>query len=137
MNEAELLSLEALAGRFGLPVRTVRYYIQLGLVDRPEGAGRAARYGPRHVEQLVLVQSLQRKGMSLEEIAEFTRSDAPRGGKALPRTAGDVEVWSRLFIDDGLELHVEPGRAGLSPEQVRSLFRGMVQLVERVRRNDK
>ncbi len=33
-----------------LPPRTVRYYIQIGLVDRPQGETRAARYGPRHLE---------------------------------------------------------------------------------------
>ena len=32
-----------------LPPRTVRYYVQIGLVDRPEGETRAARYGARPV----------------------------------------------------------------------------------------
>ena len=38
-----------------LPVRTLRYYVQNGLVDHPEGETRAARYGPRHLEQALLL----------------------------------------------------------------------------------
>ena len=41
-----------------LPLRTVRYYVQIGLVDRPEGETRAARYGARHLEQLLQILSL-------------------------------------------------------------------------------
>lgn len=134
MNDENGLSLEALSQRSGLPVRTVRYYIQLGLVDRPEGAGRGAQYGRRHLEQLLLVQSLQRKGLSLEQIGEFARRESADAPPALPRSPGDVEVWSRLFVGEGVELHVEPGRAGLSPEQVRALFQGVLELSERIRR---
>jgi hypothetical protein len=42
-------------------------------------------------------------------------------------------VWSHLVLADGVELHVEPGRAGLSPEQVRKFFREAQGLLERVR----
>jgi hypothetical protein len=44
-----------------------------------------------------------------------------------------VEVWSRVTLADGLELHVEPGRAGLTPEQVRTLLRDLTQAYRRVR----
>lgn len=135
MNSETSLSLDELAGRAGLPTRTVRYYIQLGLVDRPDGSGRGAHYAQRHLEQLLLVQSLQRKGLSLEQIGEFVAREPTGAPPPLPRAPGDVEVWSRLFVDEGVELHVEPGRAGLSPEQVRHLFKGVLELVERVRRN--
>ena len=46
-----------------LPARTVRYYIQTGLVDRPDGLNRGARYTARHVDQL----------LSLIHISEPTR----------------------------------------------------------------
>ena len=49
-------SLQELATLVELPERTVRYYIQLGLVDRPEGETRAARYGERHLEQLLEIR---------------------------------------------------------------------------------
>jgi hypothetical protein len=36
-----------------------------------------------------------------------------------------VEVWSHLVVADGVELVLEPGRAALSPEQVRAFFRAV------------
>lgn len=49
--------------------RTVRYYTQLGLVDRPlPTPGRQARYGRRHLLQVVAVKRLQAAGVSLAEI---------------------------------------------------------------------
>jgi hypothetical protein len=53
------------------------YYIQLGLVDRPDGETRAARYGPRHVEQLLQVRKWSDAGVSLERIRELLSGEAP------------------------------------------------------------
>jgi DNA-binding transcriptional MerR regulator len=110
-----------------LPARTVRYYIQIGLVDRPEGETRAARYGARHLEQLLLIRKWTTAGVSLERIRELLQGDAapvpPR-----PRAPGSLEVCSHLTVADGVELVIEPGRAGLSPEQVRALVRGIMRV---------
>lgn len=49
--------------------RTVRYYVTLGLLDRPAAMrGRTALYGPRHVAQVVAIKRLQSMGRSLSEI---------------------------------------------------------------------
>ena len=37
--------------------RTVRYYATLGLLDRPRIEGRQARYGERHLLQLLAIRS--------------------------------------------------------------------------------
>jgi DNA-binding transcriptional MerR regulator len=54
----------------GVPdARMVRWYTTIGLLDRPEfGVGRVARYGPRHLWQLVAVKRLQAQGLPLAEI---------------------------------------------------------------------
>ncbi|MFM7272415.1 MAG: MerR family transcriptional regulator, partial [Gammaproteobacteria bacterium] len=44
-----------------------------------------------------------------------------------PRRAGTVEVWSHLVVADGVEITLEPGRAGLTPAQVRAFFRAVTQ----------
>jgi hypothetical protein len=56
-----------------------------------------------------------------------------------PRAArpGSVEVWSRVTLADGLELHLEPGRAGLSAEQMRALVRRITEAYRVVRSNNK
>jgi hypothetical protein len=47
-----------------------------------------------------------------------------------------VEVWSHLVLADGVELTIEPGRAGLSPAQVHALFREAGAAYERIRNED-
>lgn len=48
--------------------RLVRWYITRGLVDRPAANGRNARYGRRHLLQLVAIKRMQAQGRSLAEI---------------------------------------------------------------------
>jgi hypothetical protein len=48
--------------------RAVRWYTTTGLVDRPVMQGRTARYGTRHLHQIVAVKRLQTEGRSLAEI---------------------------------------------------------------------
>jgi len=114
-----------------MPVRTVRYYIQVGLVDRPEGETRAARYGSKHLEQLLLIRKWANAGVSLERIRELLNGDeAPIPARA--RASGSLEVRSHLTVADGIELVIEPGRAGLSPEQVRSLVKGVMAVYQKI-----
>jgi DNA-binding transcriptional MerR regulator len=114
-----------------LPPRTVRYYVQIGLVDRPEGETRAARYGARHLEQLLLIKKWTAAGVSLDRIRDLLQGEqAPVPPR--PRAVGAVEVRSHLTVADGVEVVIEPGRAGLSPEQVRSFVKGVMTLYARL-----
>lgn len=125
-------SLDELCTLVGLPKRTLRFYIQNGLLDRPEGAKRGAYYLQRHLEQLLEIQKWQKAGLSLERIKELLAG--PSGPLPPPRRRrpGDVEVWSHLYLGDGIELHIEPRQANLSPEQIRELARGVQVLVEQL-----
>lgn len=49
--------------------RTIRFYQTTGLLDRPERYdGRVARYGVRHLLQLVAIRVLQAQGLSLSQV---------------------------------------------------------------------
>ena len=130
MDENKTFTLDEIATLVELPRRTVRYYIQSGLVDRPHGAGKGAYYTRRHVEQLLAVRKWQLAGLSLERIGELLHQQAAGPMPPTPRRAGTVEVWSHLVVADGVEVHIEPGRAGISPEQVRAFFRAVTQAYE-------
>lgn len=111
--------------------RTIRYYIQAGLVERPVGETRSARYGTRHLEQLLLIKKWTAAGVSLARVRQLLQGD----GAPLPETArkpGTVEVCTRLLIADGVELLIEAGRAHLSPEQVRALTLAVMQEYARI-----
>ena len=127
MNEYKTFTLDEIAALAELPRRTVRYYIQSGLIDRPQGVGKGAYYTQHHVEQLLLVRKWQLAGLSLERIGELLKQQAAGPLPPTPRRAGTVEVWSHLVVADGVELTLEPGRAGLTPEQVRAFFRAVTQ----------
>ena len=136
MNAPETFTLNEIAALTELPRRTVRYYIQIGLVDRPEGIGKGAWYTQHHVEQLLLVRKWQLAGLSLERIGNLLQGPESGPLPPTPRRAGTVEVWSHLVVADGLELMLEPGRAGLTPEQVRAFFRSVTHLYEELQGNE-
>ena len=84
------------------------------------------------MEQLLLVRKWQLAGLSLERIGELLRQQATGPLPPTPRRPGTVEVWSHLVVADGVELTLEPGRAGLTPEQVRAFFRAVTQAYAQV-----
>lgn len=129
-------SLDELSVLVDLPRRTVRYYIQLGLVDRPEGETRAARYTQAHVEQLLMVKKWTLAGLSLDRIREL-KDAGPEPALPLPaRRPGSVEVWTHLMVDEGVELMIEPKQAGLSPEQVRRLLRRVLDALQQIKKEE-
>ena len=77
----------------------------------------------------------QRELMSSLDYSPAIRGMGRGGYPALNvgSTPGSVEVWSRVTVADGLEVHLEPGRAGLTPEQVRAFIRGMAALYRQTR----
>lgn len=94
----------------------------MGLVDRPDGLNRGAKYTAKHVEQLLTIKKWQGAGLSLERIRELLHGE-PDDLPPKRQAAGTVEVWSRLLVAPGVELNVEAGTSGLSPEQLRAFFR--------------
>ncbi len=109
-------------------VRIVRYYGTLGLVDRPVYEGREARYGRRHVLQVVAVKVLQSLGLPLAEVQArlYGKSNGElesllkAAGEARPRRAPVRPVlWREVVIEPGLKLMVEDGwraRSDLIPK---------------------
>jgi DNA-binding transcriptional MerR regulator len=132
-NEAERFSLGDLAVLTGLPQRTVRFYIQQGLLDRPEGVKRGAYYTRHHLEQLLTIRKWQRAGLSLERIHEIVASAnaEPELPPAKARQAGDVRVQSHVLLRPGVELVIDPSEAGLTAEEVRELARDVAALFDR------
>lgn len=119
--------------------RTVRYYIQKGLVDRPEGVGKGAFYSHSHLEQLLTIRKWKMAGLSLERIQDILANGKNTGFSdkpvppPLPKKQGLIEVWSHMMVDDGIELHIEPRRAGLSSDQVRDFFKDILDLYKKIK----
>jgi DNA-binding transcriptional MerR regulator len=114
-------SLEQLSALTDVPLRTIRYYIQLGLVDRHEGDRKHARYLQKHLDQILQVRALADQGVPLERIKQLVHGLTPPPPP--PKSAGDIAVISKVFVAAGVELHLEPQLAGLSPEKLRKFVR--------------
>ena len=105
----ERYSIEELAGLGGVSRRTVRYYVQEGLLPAPLGVGRGRHYDVSHLDQLRRVRSMQEAGLSLQDIrlglSGVEGAPAAALGPAR-RPAWPQTTWRRLTLAPGIELHV-------------------------------
>lgn len=123
-------SLEQLSALTDLPLRTIRYYIQLGLVERHEGDRKHARYTQKHIDQVLQVRSLADQGTPLERIKLLIHGISTPPPP--PKSAGDISVISKVFVAPGVELHLEPQTAGLTPEKLRKFVRTVLSNWEEI-----
>jgi DNA-binding transcriptional MerR regulator len=117
-----------------LPKRTIRYYIQIGLVDRPEGETRAARYHQHHLEQLLGIRRWTQAGLSLERIRELLSS--PAEAPPVRDRTGTIEVWSHFIVAEGVEVRLNPEQARLSPDQARRFFAAVTAAFQHIKQED-
>ena len=93
-----------LAALGGVERRTVRYYVQEGLLQPPHGVGRGNHYGPEHLERLLKVKALQEGGRSLDEIRRILNK---KKGESLEADAPpERSVWRRITLAPGVELNI-------------------------------
>ncbi|MFF4158801.1 MerR family transcriptional regulator [Streptomyces sp. NPDC001678] len=71
-TEEPSLTVDELAARAGVTVRTVRFYSTRGLLPPPEiGPRRVGRYGSAHLSRLALIEELQHQGLTLAAIERY------------------------------------------------------------------
>ncbi|MFD7732021.1 MerR family transcriptional regulator [Kitasatospora phosalacinea] len=78
-------TVEELAARAGVTVRTLRFYGAKGLLPPPElGARRVGWYGAEHLGRLELIEELQRQGLTLAAIERYLAQ--------LPQDIGELDL---------------------------------------------
>ena len=112
----------------GVPRRTIRYYVQRGLLAPPEGAGRGHFYRPSHLERLLRIRELQDKGFGLEEIRTVLEDRGDARAEAPP--APEVELITRIGVGRGIDLVVSHGARAPSPSQVRAIAIAAARILE-------
>jgi DNA-binding transcriptional MerR regulator len=115
--------LDELAKAAGTSPRTVRYYVQRGLLPPPVFKGKDSAYAKDHLVRLRAIRKLQEAYLPLDAIAaelagkSIEQIEAIAEKKAAPVPPPNVEIvvttplvrshaWRRLEIADGLELHL-------------------------------
>ncbi len=109
------LTVDELAARAGVTVRTVRFYSTRGLLPPPVlGPRRVGRYGQEHLSRLALIEELQHQGMTLAAIERYLQrlpSDLSPHDLAIHRAL--VASWAPEKAEEAAraELERRAGRA--------------------------
>lgn len=110
-DEPARLTVDDLARRVGLPVRTIREYQTMGLLPPPAKRGRIGIYGPSHLRRLTLIARLKDRGYSLAAIRDLL--GAWRDGADLGEVLG-------LAADELIHID-EPGAPATTAQLARVL----------------
>src|SRR5687768_4325574 len=68
VTDPDTYDLSELSAAAGVTTRTVRYYVQQGLLPSPGTRGPGTRYDQAHLDRLQLIRRLQRQHLPLAEI---------------------------------------------------------------------
>ncbi len=116
-------SIGELVQATGVSRRTVRFYVQTGLLPPPKGAGRGHYYEAEHFERLIRIRELRDHGYSLDRVRAALEG---RGDEiALPT----IELVARVRVADGVELVVGQGSTPPTPSQILALARAAARIL--------
>jgi DNA-binding transcriptional MerR regulator len=159
MNQGRYL-IEELCRLTGFTRRTVRYYVQEGLVDPPAGRGRGGYYSDLHVAQLARIRVLQEQGYRLDairgmfatQVAADTAGDVepahaatvesqaaaepgagvlPSFAPPLPPAASPHTSWTRHVVARGIELHISAEAGSRLGQAVATALVALRSIIER------
>jgi DNA-binding transcriptional MerR regulator len=118
-----MLTIDQLAERTGISIRTIRFYAGRGLLPPPQLRGRTGLYGPDHVARLELVTELSALGFTLAAIeGRLEKLPATAGAEELALQRALLTPWVPEQIEDvdTTELDRRAGRP-LGPDDLRAL----------------
>ena len=98
-------TIQELSEITGYSRRTIRYYIQEGLLEPPAGRGRGGFYYDSHMHKLSEIKALQDKGLRLATITEVIKRPETLEREVLS-PPDQRQVWIRVPITDGVEIHI-------------------------------
>lgn len=93
-------TIDELSSLTGYSRRTIRYYIQIGLLEPPAGRGRGGFYNDSHLNKLKQIKVLNERGMSLSAIIDYFEA----GG--ISDESYQRDIFIKYEILPGIELLV-------------------------------
>ncbi len=122
MDTAARYAIDDLARLAGVSRRTVRYYVQEGLIPPPLGVGRGNHYSGEHLDRILRAKAMQEAGRSLDDIRRDP-ADRRRANQRDRETAALPErtLWRRLSLSAGVEIHISSQVRLPSPSRLQEL----------------
>lgn len=121
-SEVEL-TIDQLAERSGISVRTIRFYSGRGLLPPPRLRGRTGLYGHEHLARLEMISELTALGFTLSAVERYLRKlplSARAGDLALQRALLRPWVPEQIEDIDRAELDRRAGRS-LADDEIETL----------------
>lgn len=126
------VSIGEIADLTGVSRRTVRFYVQRGLIDPPVGLGRSSHYTAAHAEQIQRVLALQRGGLRLEEISalpETKRAEIDDRLLASAARTREPKVVLRVALAPGVRLELDADMTPPTAEQIQRLAEAVKKIL--------
>jgi len=98
-----MYNIENLSNLSGISRRTIRYYIEQGLLPCPLGCSKGSYYTDEHLERLQTIQKLSRQGIPLRQIKESLETK-----KEVDMSSNEEIIsvkWERVEVINGIEIH--------------------------------
>jgi len=114
---AKKYTIDDLCELTGYTRRTIRFYIQEGLLEPPAGRGRGGFYYDSHLTQLRQIRALQEMGMSLVSMMKFIKAEK----RAEVTSAREVLV--KYKIVPGVEISVRREMEETSGKKILEIIR--------------
>jgi DNA-binding transcriptional MerR regulator len=131
MPEPYRYTIDDLVERANVTSRTIRFYIQEGLLPPATGRGPSATYGPSHLIRLQAIAQMKEQRRPLAEIRERLLAMSDEALSDLLELQSDPapaeELWRRVSIHPDLELLVRV-RRGRSSEALDQFVRRVALL---------
>lgn len=117
-NEVPSHTLQELADLTGMEPRTIRSYIERGLLSGPESLGRGARYSQSTLDRLRVIQLLRdaKRDVTLEQLRVVLQSLSP--AQIAGMASGAIRIGALIDTDAGLD-----ARAGMDNQDALSYLR--------------
>ncbi len=128
MSSKNLLTIDELSQASGLTKRTIRYYVNSGLLDRPTGETKNARYDTSHLEQIRNIKALQEQGYTLARILEIKRRTHQEVLNR--REIGEPLNVIEIPVDPGISIEFRQEICGLTQPQMVKLAQAFLEVLK-------
>jgi DNA-binding transcriptional MerR regulator len=117
-------SIEELSEMSGYSRRTIRYYVQKGLIDPPAGRGRGGFYYDSHLQKLKEIRAQQEQGIKLNAIQELSENRT----NEIPES--ERYIWVRYRIIPGFEVHIRRDVEEIFGRRITEIIRVVRSLIK-------